>query len=214
MRIELIGGMGIGKTTLCRALHHNGMHCIYENLEHNPYLALSYDDPDSFGFYSQMTFVLGNFFGIVQNVDPDEIVVFDYSTITDKAYSSLFLQGKAQALALQTIEFLEEKEGYADLYINLTCSPETQLARVRARDRDHEAHVDLEFLATLSGHMQHYVAEAQRKGLSVLHIDTDHFDLHKQASLAASLAAKIRNLGALPIPGATVSGPYADKIRA
>jgi dephospho-CoA kinase len=33
MRIELVGGLGIGKSTLCRALEGIGFNCIYENLK-------------------------------------------------------------------------------------------------------------------------------------------------------------------------------------
>ena len=60
MRVEIIGGMGAGKTTLCQQLQHQGVKCIFEKLQNNPYLELSYKDPQAFGFYSQMTFVLGN----------------------------------------------------------------------------------------------------------------------------------------------------------
>lgn len=192
MRVEIIGGMGIGKTTLCNALQAQGVRCIYENLANNPYLDLSYRDPDGFGFYSQMTFVMGNFFRIVRDAVPGEVTVFDYSTVTDKAYSTMLLKGRARTLALETIAFLEEKEGYADLYLNLVCSPETQLRRVRARNRGHEAQVDLGFISELADHMQHYAGQAQAGGLNVLTIDTDSLDFRKQASLAASLARQLK----------------------
>lgn len=192
MRVEIIGGMGIGKTTLCNALQSCGIRCVYEKLEHNPYLELSYKNPQAFGFYSQMTFVMGNFYRIISNVTPDDVTIFDYSTITDKAYASLFLNGKGRELVLETLNFLEEKEGHADLYLNLTCSPEMQLARVRARNRQHEAHVDLDFLRRLAGYMQGFVDEAKAKGLNVMTIDTEHFDFRKQASLAVSLANQLK----------------------
>lgn len=192
MRVEIIGGMGIGKTTLCNALQAQGVRCVYENLENNPYLDLSYRDPDGFGFYSQMTFVMGNFFRIVRDAVPGEVTVFDYSTITDKAYSTLLLKGRARDLALETIAFLEEKEGCADLYLNLVCSPETQLRRVRARNRGHEARVDLAFISDLAGHMRRYAEQAQARGLNVLTVDTDNLDFRKQSSLAASLARQLR----------------------
>jgi deoxyadenosine/deoxycytidine kinase len=195
MRVEIIGGMGIGKTTLCSALQNQGVRCIYEKLENNPYLELSYKDPEGFGFYSQMTFVMGNFFRIIRNLQQDDVTVFDYSTITDKAYATLFLSGKGRDLALQTIEFLEEKEGHADLYLNLVCSPEAQLRRIRARNRDHEAAVNIDFVRALSDNMQHYVREAEAKGLNVMTIDTENLDFRKQSSLAASLARQLRQTG-------------------
>jgi deoxyadenosine/deoxycytidine kinase len=136
--------------------------------------------------------VLGNFYRIVEHVKPGKVTVFDYSTITDKAYASLFLRDKARDAVLDTISCLEEKEGYADLYLNLKCSPEAQLARIRSRNRPHEAKIDLGFVRNLGLYMDNFVEEAQLKGLNVLTIDTDHIDLRQQTSYGASLAASLQ----------------------
>jgi deoxyadenosine/deoxycytidine kinase len=201
MRVEIIGGMGTGKTTLCQQLSHHGVNCVYEKLQNNPYLDLSYKDPQAFGFYSQMTFVLGNFYQIVSHSKPGALTVFDYSTITDKAYASLFLRDKARDAVLETIACLEEKEGHADLYLNLKCSPEAQLARIRARNRPHEARIDLGFVRNLGLYMDNFVAEAEMKGLNVMTIDTENIDLRRQTSYGASLAASLQ-MGIEPVPPA------------
>lgn len=115
MRVEIIGGMGVGKTTLCSAFVQMGLRCVNENLANNPYLNLGYKDPASYGFYSQLSFYLGNFFTIRENSARGDLTVFDFSTVTDRAYASLFLKDKARDIALETIDFLEDKEGMADL---------------------------------------------------------------------------------------------------
>ncbi len=194
MRIEIIGGMGVGKTTLCKALENYSLRCIYESLEKNPYLELSYNDPESFGFYSQISFILGNFYTAVQAQEKGGITFLDYSTITDKAYASLFLQGKARSIALQMIDFLEEKEGRADLYLYLTCSPETQIKRIRGRNRSHERGVSLEFIEQLDSYVTRYVHMAEMQGARILNVDTEAPDIRYDEDYVTALTMKIRHL--------------------
>ncbi|AGH98044.1 deoxynucleoside kinase [Micavibrio aeruginosavorus] len=192
MRVEIIGGMGVGKTTLCNAFTRLGIHCVNENLANNPYLNLAYADPASYGFYSQLSFYLGNFFTIRQSTQADRVTVFDFSVVTDRAYASLFLKDEAQRLALETIDFLEEKEGQADLYLYLTCSPETQMARIRARNRDHEKGVTLDFIRDLEGHLANHAVRAAERGARIRTIDTEKFDLLNDADFVAVLGENLR----------------------
>lgn len=199
MRIEIIGGMGVGKTTLCKALEAQGLRCVYKSLEKNPYLDLSYKDPESFGFYSQISFILGNFYTATQMEKRNGgITFFDYSTITDKAYASLFLGGKGRDIALQMIDFLEDKEGRADLYLYLTCAAETQLQRIRGRNRDHEKGVGLEFIKKLNSYVAQYVHLAELDGARVLTLNAETMDLRPSRDYVTSLTMKIRHMVQTP----------------
>lgn len=177
MRVEIIGGMGVGKTTLCATLTRLGFHCVNENLGRNQYLELAYEDPQSYGVYSQISFVLGNFFTFKQNSKPEEISVFDYSIINDMAYATLFLNDSERDVVLQTIDCMEQKEGRADLYLYLTCSPEAQLRRIRNRNRDHEKAVSVEFIETLDSHLRKFTAQASEAGARIITIDTEAVNL-------------------------------------
>jgi len=191
MRVEIIGGMGVGKTTFCNAIERIGFSCVFEALEKNPYVDLSYQDPETYGFYSQISFILGNFFTTRQKKEEKGITIFDYSTVTDKAYASLFLNGKARDIALQMIEFLEEKEGLADLYLYLTCSPQTQLERIRSRGRDYEAHVNREFLEALDSYTLNSVHKAQRAGSKIMTIDTEEYNFAANREDIAAISKAI-----------------------
>lgn len=73
MRIELIGGMGIGKTTLCNVLSEIGFHCILEDLGENPFLAKMYKDEEGFRFPSQMWFILSKYAELQAELKSNEI---------------------------------------------------------------------------------------------------------------------------------------------
>lgn len=197
MRVEIIGGMGVGKTTLCNTLTSLGFRCVNENLGQNQYLDLAYQNPDSYGLYSQLTFYLGNFFTFKENTVADDIAVFDYSVVTDRAYATMFLNETERKLALQAIDCLEEKEGRAELYLYLTCTPEVQLQRIRSRNRDHEKGVSLEFIAGLDSHLRHYAAQAAEQGARIITIDTEAVDLMSDTAYVRELGDKIWNISGL-----------------
>lgn len=191
MRVEIIGGLGVGKTTLCAGLSALGFRCVNENLGKNQYLSLSYEDPAGYGVYSQISFVLGNYFTFRQNERENEIAVFDYSIINDQAYATLFLNDRERDTVLQTIDCMDNKEGRAGLYLYLTCSAETQMKRIRMRGRDHERGVTQDFVEKLDSNLRHYAAQAAESGAKIITIDTEAVNLLRDSQFIAQLGRDI-----------------------
>lgn len=194
MRIELVGGLGIGKSTLCRALEGIGFNCIYENLKTNPFLADCFKDPQSFRFPSQMWFVLSKYHEIKKFEKPGHINVLDQSVLNVQAYTNmLFREADAEALAIitQCFNYMEKQTGEPDLLINLKCSPQEQLRRIRGRNRDHEKSVTLDYITSLQTEINILVNAARVDGQAVIDIDTEAVYLPDNHAYAEYLAAEL-----------------------
>ncbi|MAS86905.1 MAG: deoxyadenosine kinase [Micavibrio sp.] len=195
MRIELLGGMGVGKTTLCRVFEEIGYNCIYENLGDNPFLAQMYEDFDGYKFPAQISFMLSKFAEIQMKCLPTEINVLDQATNNYKAYSRmLFKDGSDPAgyeIVCKLFDYIENRFGHPDLLIYLQVSPETQLKRIRSRKRSFENGVDLQYLTNLKNELDQIVEENKEKGVNVVEIDTETIFLPDHHLFAADLAQDI-----------------------
>lgn len=197
MRIELVGGLGIGKSTLCKALENIGFNCIYENLKTNPFLSDCFERPEAFRFPSQMWFVLSKYHEIKKFEVPGRVNVLDQSVLNVKAYTNmLFRDDDPDALAIinQCFGYMEKQTGQPDLLINLRCSPEVQLQRIRGRNRNHEKGVSLDYIASLQTEINILVNEARIDGQAVMDIDTEAVYLPGNEAYAEQLAEELADM--------------------
>ena len=196
MRIELVGGLGVGKSTLCHALELIGFHC-YETLETNPFLADCYADPENFRFSSQMWFALSKFHEIIKAQQNCRINVLDQSVLNVRAYTKLlFKGGDAQALDIldRCFSYLEDKAGRADILIHLGCSPDEQLRRIKNRNRHFETGVDLQYIINLQNEISALLGEAEALNVPIIYIDTETVYLPDNFTFAEKLSADIAGL--------------------
>ena len=195
MRIELVGGMGIGKTTLCHVLTEIGYNCILEDLGENPFLAKMYKDEEGFRFPSQMWFILSKYAELQAELKGNEINVIDQAVLNIKAYTNLLFKNnpdtKAIALMDGLFDYIEDKFGKPDLLIYLKASPEIQMKRIHARNRDYELDVDLDYLSDLKNEIDVLVEQAQTAGQQMIVIDTDDIFLDNHKVFALQLAEEI-----------------------
>ncbi len=194
MRIELVGGLGIGKTTLCDALAQVGFNAIYENLGTNPFLDDCFRDPASFRFPSQMWFVLSKFHEIKKFERPGSLNVVDQSVMNVRAYTNmLFRHEDPQGFAVieKCFEYLEGRLGAPDMLVDLRCSAPEQLRRIRNRNRDHERDVDIHYIESLQQEIDLLLKHAVVQGVPVLTIDTEEVYFPNNHMYAGILARRI-----------------------
>lgn len=195
MRIELVGGMGIGKTTLCNVLSDVGYNCILEDLGENPFLAKMYDDPDGFRFPSQMWFILSKYAELQAELKASEINVIDQSVLNVRAYTNLLFRGNKHEKEWELInglfDYIDDKFGVPDLQIYLKASPEIQMKRIHTRNRDYELDVDIKYLTNLKDEIEALIEQGKAQGHQIIEIDTDDIFLSDHHVFASQLADDI-----------------------
>ncbi len=195
MRIELIGGMGIGKTTLCNVLSDIGYHCILEDLGENPFLAKMYMDEEGFRFPSQMWFILSKYAELQAELKSNEINVIDQGLLNIRAYTNLLFRlnrgEKEWSLIQGLFDYIDDKFGLPDLQIYLKASPDIQMKRIHTRNRDYELDVDLEYLINLKNEIETLIESDRAKGMQIIEINTDDVFLSDHHVFATDLADDI-----------------------
>jgi deoxyadenosine/deoxycytidine kinase len=195
MRVELVGAMGCGKTTLAKELQKFGAFWISEDIDSNPFLEPCYDDFETFKFPSQMWFALMKYKEIGMYDDPSTIYVHDQAVINNNAYTNLMYQddfdNPARELVQQTFDYTEEQFGAPDVLVQLKCDPRDLLARIKQRGRPHEKDVNLKFLIHLENHIDCLVEKANRNGQEVILVSSDLIDFENDEDFVKGLYTQL-----------------------
>lgn len=174
MRIEICGGIAAGKTTLTRVLNERaGYAPIFEDFKRNPFWEAFYADPGSHAFETEITFLLMHFHQLKASLVSSQgaVSVSDFSITLDVAYADLGLfNGSRMAFDAVAAE-VQRQLGEPDLLIHLRCDPTIELERIRARGREQEASISLEFLAALDTAVVERVNDMRRK-TTILVVDS------------------------------------------
>lgn len=170
-RIEVCGGIASGKTTLATLLCEANFECIYESFSSNPFWVAFYSDPALYAFETEITFTLQHYHQIKKQAGPGKSLVCDYSFLLDLAYAEIGLKG-TQLVAFKTVYAEIKKELPPPvLIIHLQCDPKIELARIRARGREVEKNITIDFLMALNKAVSEQIEKA-RGHVPILTIDS------------------------------------------
>jgi deoxyguanosine kinase len=152
--IVVEGPIGVGKTTLARALcKRYGARGLYEIVEENPFLASFYKDRARYAFQTQLFFLLSRFKQQQELFQPglfESMTVSDYLFAKDRIFASLTLDANELGLYERVYEHLGPRVVRPDLVVYLQARLEVLLARIKKRGRDFERKLDPDYLADLS----------------------------------------------------------------
>ncbi len=152
--IVVEGPIGVGKTTLTRALSKRfGARTIFEIVEENPFLASFYQDRNKFAFQTQLFFLLSRFKQQQELFQQDlfsKVTISDYLFAKDRIFASITLDPNELSLYERIYQTLGPRVMKPDLVIFLQARLDVLLARIKKRGREFERKFDPEYLAELS----------------------------------------------------------------
>ncbi len=189
-RIEVCGGIASGKTTLAGLFENEKAETIFEDFKANPFWEQFYADPERFAFETEVTFLLQHYNQIKVASNPNEPVVYDFSFLLDRAYVDVTLPEEERRVFLTVLDEVQRQLGSPALYVLLECSPEEELRRIKARGRETEKDIGIEYLAGLNDALARH-AELAESSSRVLRIDSEHRDFAKDAACQAEVVAEI-----------------------
>lgn len=196
MRVDILGTLGVGKTTLCNLIEENhDVVMFYEDLKKNPYLANSYSNPEVFAFPSQMNFVMQKYDNLL-DMQSDKINVFDQAFAANRAYNRLLADKVVywgHTIANDALSYTEFTFGPPDVLVYLKCDPEENLKRVQKRGREFET-IDVDFVKNLGYLIELELRDFKRRHPHrlVLEYDVTQMSLSEYPALAEEMLEKFR----------------------
>src|SRR3954468_24808088 len=151
--IVVEGPIGVGKTTLTRALSKRfAARSVFEIVEENPFLANFYQDRNKFAFQTQLFFLLSRFKQQQELFQQDlfsQVTVSDYLFAKDRIFASITLDPNELALYERIYDMLGPRVMKPDLVIYMQARLDVLLQRIKKRGREFERKFDATYLEDL-----------------------------------------------------------------
>jgi deoxyguanosine kinase len=174
LRIEIIGNIASGKTTLANVLS-GKFQSILENFQENPFWESFYQAPDVYSFETEITFTLQHYHQIKEEITKQTSFVCDFSLTLDRSYADVTLHNKRLDIYKMLLEELVSEIGPPDVLIYLECRENELLERIRRRGRNTEKTISIDYLKSLSTSIHDNVARVG-KSARVIRIDSAAID--------------------------------------
>ena len=193
--IAIEGCIGAGKTSLVNLLGKQFDAQVVRELDsENPFINKFYQDRDSFGFQTQVFFLLNRYkqyMGLSQRDLFSSVVLVDYLFHRDRLFASLNLKDQELKLYDQIYSLLSNKVPRPDLVIFLQASTDILRSRVEKRGREYEAFIDPSYLDSVNKSFNNYFFYYAETPLLV--INTNEIDFVDKKCDLDELIIKINN---------------------
>ena len=193
--IAIEGCIGAGKTSLVNLLGKQFDAQVVRELDsENPFINKFYQDRDSFGFQTQVFFLLNRYkqyTGLSQRDLFSSVVLVDYLFHRDRLFASLNLKDQELKLYDQIYSLLSNKVPKPDLVIFLQASTDILRSRVEKRGREYEAFMDPNYLDSVNKLFNNYFFYYAETPLLV--INTNEIDFVDKKCDLDELIIKINN---------------------
>lgn len=194
--IAIEGPVGVGKTTLARALSERlGARLVEEDVESNPFIQEFYADPKRTAFQTQMFFLLSRYqqqLGLKQGDLFAHTTVADYMFQKDRIFAYLTLSEAEIALYDRIYRLLDPRVPRPDLVVYLQARADVLLDRIRSRSRAWERPITLDYLERVNRAYNDYFFHYQ--GESLLVVNTSEIDIVEKESHLEEVISEIRRM--------------------
>lgn len=185
LRVEIIGCMASGKTTLCETMGRLGWDVRYEPYEQNPFLT-DFFDGKGCAFETQMCFLLQHY-NMVRHTDNSiNGTVCDFSFLLDSIYACILLSEKEQTVYNKLLSYITSIIGKPDYIIKLVCPDDVIVKRINDRNRHFEKSIDVDFIKKLNRAIQN--CEIKSKHIV---IDSSKVDLTNEIEVYEKIIKRI-----------------------
>jgi deoxyadenosine/deoxycytidine kinase len=195
--IVVEGPIGVGKTTLARALGNEfDARVVFEQVEENPFLRRFYEEPRTYAFQAQLFFLLSRYRQQRQLAQQDlfnQSTVADYLFSKDHIFAQINLDGDELGLYRQLFNLLSSRLPKPDLVVYLQARGEILFERLRKRDRDYERRITPAYVDKIAEAYRDFFFYYDETPLLV--VDSSEVDFVANSDDLADLIREIRGMG-------------------
>ncbi len=206
--IAIEGPIGVGKTSLAELLSKElGARLVLEDFEDNPFLPDFYNDPERFGFQTQLFFLLQRYRQQqdLRQVDMfQKLLITDYMFVKDRLFASLNLGDKEMHLYDTVASLLERNIIKPDLVIYLQADTDVLMKNIEKRGRNMERNVTWEYIDALNQVYTEYFFRYQDTPLVI--INTNNIDFVENENDLEEVIDYIRQ----PVSGTKFFNPISE----
>jgi len=206
--IAIEGPIGVGKTSLAQLLSRElGARLVLEDFEDNPFLPDFYNDPERFGFQTQLFFLLQRYRQQqdLRQVDMfQKLLITDYMFVKDRLFASLNLGDMEMQLYDTVASLLERNIIRPDIVIYLQADTDVLMKNIEKRGRNMEKNVTWEYIDALNQVYTEYFFRYQDTPLVI--INTNNIDFVENENDLKEVIDYIRQ----PVSGTKFFNPVTE----
>lgn len=206
--IAIEGPIGVGKTSLAQLLSKElGARLVLEDFEDNPFLPDFYNDPERFGFQTQLFFLLQRYRQQqdLRQVDMfQKLLITDYMFVKDRLFASLNLGDKEMQLYDTVASLLERNIIRPDIVIYLQADTDVLMKNIEKRGRSMEKNITWEYIDALNQVYTEYFFRYQDTPLVI--INTNNIDFVENENDLKEVIDYIRQ----PVSGTKFFNPVTE----